>query len=732
MVAQCERDERARAVLDARFQGVRRAREASELRELGRDVDVLYVGLMTREYEGSWRESWTRDSAAGALKHALRLGAGARVPWLVVEARGKLLDRGSEVNEAPLIHEFCLELERAGYAWAHRTVAAAAFGVPDVSARVILVASRCGDPRDVLLTEDAGTLRINAREAETEHTFVFNRHPDRGLSVYADVCEGFHPESSACVLTAAGGLIPLNIHDAERLQGLPPGWTMTTRPTVHGSQGDELEARWRALAVTYGCVPCSYWLGTRLGDPYALKFSADSLAFTDLIPQSWPGSAFNIGHGRMVALCSPFVRQINELPCLGSFITTAFFEGGPLVPKDVAIECSRAMRRAGWEVPPQLDALEADATQQRKEHTNGSNRSRAHVGETMNVKREFAAPLEERPYVRTPAPVVQARTFDGVPPTHALVERSLPLIKTKSGHLVVDQTVETDAKRLKRSMTPTSADGDTGSPGSASPMSFIAGVGLASRRRNQLVWAKLPGHPFWPGLRVNLDRDYIPEDARKMARDGEVLVVFFGENSFGWVREENCLDFSEHYESKSRDPARNKLRFQAAVKQANDEKTIRETLQERDKLRKIAVQSGGHKFRSRGGSPMPELRGCMCKSCTSVSADGSESPRCIRVEAAEKASRGHIGAKLTIQGKSMIGKQIMVYWPLDNASYPGRIVDYDPVELRHCVEYAEDGVKEFLPLWKEDITLPPGERLGPTVQEDEAGADLLMELAARC
>ena len=51
---QCERDERARAVLDARFQGVRRAREASEIEALPRDVDVLVCGLMTREYEGSW------------------------------------------------------------------------------------------------------------------------------------------------------------------------------------------------------------------------------------------------------------------------------------------------------------------------------------------------------------------------------------------------------------------------------------------------------------------------------------------------------------------------------------------------------------------------------------------------------------------------------------------------------------------------------------------------------
>lgn len=733
MRAQCERDEAARAVLDARFQGVRRAREASEMDVLPIDTDVLFVGLMTREYEGSWRESWTRDGAAGALKHALRLGCGSRVPWLVIEARGKMLDAGDggAQGEPPLIHGFVTELERLGYSWAHRTVASAAFGVPDVSARVLLVASRVGDPRDVLLTEDAGSLKIGPRSHENEHTFVFNRHPERGFCVYADVCQGFHPESSACVLTAAGGLIPMSIHDAERLQGLPPGWTMTTRPTVHGSPREELQSRWDALKSTYGCVSCSYWLGTRLADPYSMKFTTESVPFRELIPKSWPGAAFNVGNGRMSALCSPFVRLITDLPCLGSFITTSFFEGGPLVPRELALECARALRKSGWEVPTQLQALERSATP-----TSEVNGEAVINARRAQVKRESER-LDDPPSVPTPTPLPQQPTHqESMPPTMpTLVERSLPLIKTKSGHLVVDYADEADAKRFKHSRTPTSGgDYDTGSPGSGGRMSFVAGVGLSSRKQNQMVWAKLPGHPFWPGLRVNLETDFIPEDARKMSRDGEVLVVFFGENSFGWVREENCLDFSEHYESKSRDPARNKSRFQAALKQANDEHFIRETMQERDKLRKIAMKNGGHKFRSRGGSPMPELRGCMCKACTSVSADGnSESPKCIRVEAADSASRGHIGAKLTIQGKTVVGKQIFVFWPLDKASYPGKIVDYDPIELRHCVEYAEDGVKEFLSLWKEDITLAPSETVGASIPDvDDVGADLLMELAARC
>ena len=37
-------------------------------------------------------------------------------------------------------------------------MAAAAFGVPDIRPRVLLLGSKHGDPRDVLLTEDAGKM----------------------------------------------------------------------------------------------------------------------------------------------------------------------------------------------------------------------------------------------------------------------------------------------------------------------------------------------------------------------------------------------------------------------------------------------------------------------------------------------------------------------------------------------------------------------------------------------
>ena len=48
------------------------------------------------------------------------------------------------------------ELERLEYRWAYRVVDTLAFGLPQRRQRVFLVATRIGDPRGVLLVDDAG------------------------------------------------------------------------------------------------------------------------------------------------------------------------------------------------------------------------------------------------------------------------------------------------------------------------------------------------------------------------------------------------------------------------------------------------------------------------------------------------------------------------------------------------------------------------------------------------
>ena len=245
-----ESEEHAREVLAARFQGIAQPRDPSQVEVLPADTDVLCASVMSAELEGSWRESWSKDSAASKLKQVLRLmkasqRRGSGVPWVLIEASTALLE--SDGEGVPIVCDLVSEFERLGYRWAHRTVAAAAFGVPDIRPRVLLVGSKHGDPRDVLLAEDAGAngAAFEPPGADQAQAFVFNKRPDGTVRVFSDFVEGFHPREGSCVLTPSGALAPLELHDAERLQGLPPGWTLTARPPAPGMPPAAPGAGWQ-------------------------------------------------------------------------------------------------------------------------------------------------------------------------------------------------------------------------------------------------------------------------------------------------------------------------------------------------------------------------------------------------------------------------------------------------------------------------------------------------------
>ena len=75
----------AREVLAARFQGICQPREPSGVEQLPNDVDLLVASVMDAELEGSWRESWSKDSVASKLKQVLRLMKTSPVAWVLVE-----------------------------------------------------------------------------------------------------------------------------------------------------------------------------------------------------------------------------------------------------------------------------------------------------------------------------------------------------------------------------------------------------------------------------------------------------------------------------------------------------------------------------------------------------------------------------------------------------------------------------------------------------------------------
>ena len=328
---QTEADDCAREVLTSRFQGIFQPTHASSVMELPEETDVLTCSLggvsgsslvghsenegtvydhQIGELETGWRESWSSNSVQSKMKQVLRLAknrfTGRCVPWVVVDCGSeRILDTADE-GQPPIIAELVREFEQLGFRWAHRVVQPTAFGIPDDRGRLVFLASRHGDPREVLLVDedtttssnmnsasDLASQRMNNKNAPTlfarcgftllededEDGSQFQRATPKYKASTINVCADARPDRDSVVCSVDGQLAPLDVSDAESLQGLLPGWTVVSPPGVSRTSEavvGEILNRWRALSATGGCVPLAEWIGRRLSDPYGNGKGFDS------------------------------------------------------------------------------------------------------------------------------------------------------------------------------------------------------------------------------------------------------------------------------------------------------------------------------------------------------------------------------------------------------------------------------------------------------------------------
>lgn len=299
----CENGPAAQAVLRDRFPGVEIAPDVRDLRSLPRDVDVVAAGFPCTDISQAGRTAGIFGEQSGLVSEVFRLMRRRYPDWLVIENVQNMLVLGRGSAMAYIVGE----LEHMKMRWAYRVVDSRFTGVPQRRRRVILVASRTNDPREVLFADDAGP-RPDEDFNDDAYGFYWTEGL-RGLGWAQDAVPTLKGGSTIGIASppaiwrprAAAGrkLVTPTIEDAERLQGFARAWTSGyTGPRAVG-------ARFKLVgnAVTVGVAK---WVGERL-ETAGAPSSDEETPLTDGAP--WPGAAWGERGQRWAVDLSEFPRH---------------------------------------------------------------------------------------------------------------------------------------------------------------------------------------------------------------------------------------------------------------------------------------------------------------------------------------------------------------------------------------------------------------------------------------
>lgn len=311
----CEFMPEARSVLQRRFVDVSIARDIRELVSRPNyrlpDAEVVAAGFPCQDLSQCGRTRGIRGEKSGLVDCVLELlGRRKRGPkWLVIENVPFML----RLQRGQAMRYLTRSLESLGFDWAYRVVNARAFGLPQRRERVILVASRTEDPREVLFADEAGP-RPDDVELDDRPRGFYWTEGNRGLGWAVDAVPTLKagstvgiPSPPAIWLPAFDLVVTPTIEDAEAMQGLPRGWTSLS----HVSPRISPRLRWRLVGNAVP-VPVAQWVGERLREPGTpLELKRHLLRSGD----SWPTAAWGNSRERWVVEISkwPFRRRWHAL-----------------------------------------------------------------------------------------------------------------------------------------------------------------------------------------------------------------------------------------------------------------------------------------------------------------------------------------------------------------------------------------------------------------------------------
>lgn len=311
----CEIDPGAQAVLSAKLKCAGLHSDITQLRSLPASTTLLTAGFPCQDLSQAGACAGIDGKRSGLIEHVFRLLERKRVEWVLLENVPFLrhLHKGRGLR-------FVLgELERLGYSWAYRVIDTRSFGLPQRRERLFILASRCDDPRNVLLSGNVcyEAPRPNSRSSCGFYWSEGNQGfgwAENAVPTLKGGTRGSGPTPPA-VLRGDGRIVIPDIRDAERLQGFPAGWTEAAEQ--FGGKGH----RWRLVGNAVS-VPVARWIGSRLASSPFYDHSQDE----PLEGSSWPAAAWNIGRGVHVSKVSSFPSRVKR-STLANFLE---YPGSPL------------------------------------------------------------------------------------------------------------------------------------------------------------------------------------------------------------------------------------------------------------------------------------------------------------------------------------------------------------------------------------------------------------------
>jgi DNA (cytosine-5)-methyltransferase 1 len=278
----CEIDSAARAVLGCRFPNLKLHDDIRTLEKLPKGTELVAGGFPCQDISQAGGTKGITGKNSGLVNEVFRLLRKTDVPNVLLENVSFILalDRGHAMR---LVTS---ELERLGYRWAYRILDSQAFGLPQRRQRLFLFASRVFEPFEMMMNGSVES--EEPTDWKGRACGFYWTEGVRGLGWAVDGVPTLKGGSTVGIASPPaiwmpdGRMVTPDIRDAERMQGLPVGWT---EPSLQVSRPG---FRWKLVGNAVS-VPAAEWVGRRIMEgPSAVNLKVRTFASD----KKWPIAAF--------------------------------------------------------------------------------------------------------------------------------------------------------------------------------------------------------------------------------------------------------------------------------------------------------------------------------------------------------------------------------------------------------------------------------------------------------